>query len=484
MKKVRILFGLLAVCLLITGIVLFAPTKANAISGTDGVYSFSISAGKVTITDVDTSIAGDAIVPATLDGYPVTAIGKNAFDSCDKITSISLPDSVTTIGNEAFRYCSSVTNFSLSKNLITIGNNAFSNCKSLVTIEIPDSVVNLGGWTFNFCENLTSIIIGKSVVLVDSMMFNGCPLLNSIYVSEGNNIYASDESGLLLSADKTELILVPQGKLNVEIPDSITVIGPSSFSGCGWLTVVRIPDNVEIISDYAFMWCGNLVDVEIGKGVTTIGENAFSECARLSQWTGGDNIKTIEDSAFRDCSSLTSIVIPHSVTEIAANTFAGCTALETIYLPKPIKNIGYRAFGHYEKYSNPECISLKEIYYAGSQTDWCDVVVNTEGGGNSYFVNANVTYDYCIHNWNNGEITQAANCIENGVITYTCIGCGETKTESIEKNEAHCFENGVCPLCGSHDPSTTEPEKPLGFFEAIAAFFEQLFRTLFFFLYL
>ena len=56
------------------------------------------------------------------------------------------------------------------------------------------------------------------------------------------------------------------------------------------------------------------------------------------------------------------------------------------------------------------------------------------------------------HNWNNGEITTAATCTTNGVVTYTCLDCGETKTETIpalghgmtiiEANAATCTEGG------------------------------------------
>ena len=37
------------------------------------------------------------------------------------------------------------------------------------------------------------------------------------------------------------------------------------------------------------------------------------------------------------------------------------------------------------------------------------------------------------HNWNGGEITKKATCKESGVTTYTCIDCGKTKTETIDK---------------------------------------------------
>ena len=37
-----------------------------------------------------------------------------------------------------------------------------------------------------------------------------------------------------------------------------------------------------------------------------------------------------------------------------------------------------------------------------------------------------------VHTWNNGEVTKDASCFEEGVTTYTCTVCGQTKTEAIK----------------------------------------------------
>ena len=56
------------------------------------------------------------------------------------------------------------------------------------------------------------------------------------------------------------------------------------------------------------------------------------------------------------------------------------------------------------------------------------------------------------HNWNDGEVTTAATCTTDGVMTYTCLDCAETKIETIpalghgttiiEANAATCTEAG------------------------------------------
>ncbi|MBR6917792.1 MAG: DUF4091 domain-containing protein [Clostridia bacterium] len=46
------------------------------------------------------------------------------------------------------------------------------------------------------------------------------------------------------------------------------------------------------------------------------------------------------------------------------------------------------------------------------------------------------------HTWNDGLVIKPATCSEEGSITYTCITCGDTKTEAIEKLP-HTWDEGV-----------------------------------------
>ena len=98
-------------------------------------------------------------------------------------------------------------------------------------------------------------------------------------------------------------------------------------------------------------------------------------------------------------------------------------------------------------------------------------------------------------------------------MSYTCTICGDSYTEEIAKTNDHSYADGVCTVCGGEDPTYVPPTEPTepptdpseptdptepgvdaptepgkdeegGFFAAIAAFFEAIFRILFFFLYL
>ncbi|MCD8306634.1 MAG: hypothetical protein LUD51_00155 [Clostridia bacterium] len=70
------------------------------------------------------------------------------------------------------------------------------------------------------------------------------------------------------------------------------------------------------------------------------------------------------------------------------------------------------------------------------------------------------------HTWDNGTVTVEATCTTNGIKTYTCTDCGQTKTETIEATghsykettvNATCTSAGyavyICENCGALDTS-------------------------------
>lgn len=78
-------------------------------------------------------------------------IASCAFESCNEITSVIIPNSTTIICNGAFRWCSSLTSVTMSNNVTSIGNSAFYDCSSLTTIVLPNSLTFIGGYAFAGC---------------------------------------------------------------------------------------------------------------------------------------------------------------------------------------------------------------------------------------------------------------------------------------------------------------------------------------------
>lgn len=72
----------------------------------DGIYYNILSKTYKTVEVTrNNSYSGDVVIPASVNGYSVTNIGRAAFSRCSNLTSVSIPNSVTDIGESAFYAC-------------------------------------------------------------------------------------------------------------------------------------------------------------------------------------------------------------------------------------------------------------------------------------------------------------------------------------------------------------------------------------------
>ena len=84
---------------------------------------------------------GDVVIPAQVTyqdvTYPVTTIDYYAFNYCQGLTSITIPESITTIKDNAFYLCTRLTCVNLLTPTVVIERYAFSMCSALTTITCP-----------------------------------------------------------------------------------------------------------------------------------------------------------------------------------------------------------------------------------------------------------------------------------------------------------------------------------------------------------
>lgn len=96
-------------------------------------------------------------IPKTLGGLPVISIGDHAFEDCDKLENITIPDSVTTIGDYAFYDCDGLNGKYEWNNIQSIGNYAFAKCtnKSGLCIELKStSHTYIGDYCFAWSNGI------------------------------------------------------------------------------------------------------------------------------------------------------------------------------------------------------------------------------------------------------------------------------------------------------------------------------------------
>lgn len=75
---------------------------------------------------------GEHIVKYTLTDNTIT--GEDTFTECEKLISVTIPDSVTTISSGTFEDCSNLVSVNIPNGVTTIEENAFFNCTSLTEI--------------------------------------------------------------------------------------------------------------------------------------------------------------------------------------------------------------------------------------------------------------------------------------------------------------------------------------------------------------
>ena len=235
----------------------------------------------------DSDITG-VVMPST-----VTAIGENAFESCQNLTSIVIPDSVTDIGKSAFYSCERLISVVIGKNVSSIGDDAFYDCEKLFVVYNLSSLdITSGsydnGYVGRYALEILTSLDEKSSVWTDEDGY--------VFYESGSTCYL-----IYYTGTDTELVLPSSCKgKNYEIYEE-------AFRDCTGITSVVIPAGVTKIGDDAFAWCYSLKSVIIGDNVTDIGFYAFWGCYSLVSIVVGKNVSVIEYCAFMSCDSLTDV---------------------------------------------------------------------------------------------------------------------------------------------------------------------------------
>lgn len=125
----------------------------------------------------------DSQVDTFVFGENVELIPSSCCEELNKLTTISIPNSVKAIGDKAFLNCTSLVSVKFGNGITDIGNKAFYGCSSLKgELIIPNSVTNLGERTFDGCKNITSIIIGDNVQNISEGSFFMCFNLTKVTI--------------------------------------------------------------------------------------------------------------------------------------------------------------------------------------------------------------------------------------------------------------------------------------------------------------
>ncbi len=339
-------------------------------------------------------------IPSYLNGYPLTKIQADAFESNMNLKNVIIPKTVKEIEYWAFSSCKNLVGIKIDEDsaLTKIGKQAFYGCSNLDNITIPDTVIEIGFGAFDRTIWYDKKPYGE--IYINNVLYSykgEMPENTNIVIKEGTTSIVArcfDNKKNLVNIEIPDTVVYIgdyafddcTGLTSIELPNSVTYMGEDVFSGCNNLTSVKLSDNLKEIKDCSFWGCNKLQDINIPNAVTNIGKGAFSKCSSLKKVSISNPIEIkdntfyqcsnleevqllggalgIGDNAFYSCIKLSDITILDVSEEydgkysIGANSFSKCQSLTEITIPKNFTRIGSGAFS--------DCSNLEKVNILGS----------------------------------------------------------------------------------------------------------------------
>eukprot|EP00592_Proboscia_alata_P009872 CAMPEP_0194366698 /NCGR_PEP_ID=MMETSP0174-20130528/14756_1 /TAXON_ID=216777 /ORGANISM="Proboscia alata, Strain PI-D3" /LENGTH=508 /DNA_ID=CAMNT_0039142037 /DNA_START=47 /DNA_END=1573 /DNA_ORIENTATION=- len=304
----------------------------------------------------------------------VTSIDSNAFNGCKSITSLSLSLFLKSIGDYSFCGCSSVQSLLLPPYLRTIGKVAFAGCSSLQSIHLQDeqtflSVKTIDKLAFAYCTSLASIPNFPALQIIGTRAFGGCRFLTEVTLGPSITSAARDSFRMcaslnILRGTYQAGVILPWAITHVILDPSTTKISSSAFAGCDRLRHIVLSRKVIIIGSSSFYGCRSLSDdFTLPDSIVKVGIGAFARCSHypsnlpfhatqdIYTYMGGEGEMAPKQ--------IKEVIIDETVQEIKERDFEG-TAVERITIQASAIHIQPHAFSC--------CANLREITFTNEST--------------------------------------------------------------------------------------------------------------------
>ena len=356
-----------------------ANTNGKVAKAAKDVYTSASDVSKITSTsDGLTFYGGSEPVLIGYEGLAETVVlpekyeGKNysvaayAFYKNGTLKNVTVPKGVTKIGPAAFESCTVLEQVKIDAEITELSNKTFYGCENLTVVNLADGLKTVGVSAFEECSRLTSVGLPEGLTEIRERAFYGCKSLENIELPESLTLLGSttaSTSGFVF-ADCIAL-------KSVTIPQGVTAVCRSTFSGCRSLSSVTMR-GVVTVKGYAFRGCTALREVNM-PSVTSVLSNAFIDCISLTKVTIPENAESIGNYAFYGCSALSSIELGDGLKSIGAAAFYGHKA-SSVYIPASVTTVGGQAFACG---NSLETSPLTDIYCGASEkpdgyAEWWD----------------------------------------------------------------------------------------------------------------
>ena len=221
----------------------------------------------------------------------VEYIGRSAFYECSSIVSLTIPSSVKTIGDYAFYGCKSLGlkaeaegeapaingSVTIANGVESIGIRAFQYCESLTEIVLPESLTQIGSHLFYKCLALKSVTINGPIEAINEYTFFKCAALETVTLP---NTVKTVGKYAFRGCEHLTAIHLP----------AVESIGNYAFYQCVGLTEFIIPDSLTEMGDYAIRGCTGIKTLIVPSTVSSLGKHVFYGMRNVTLYCETENI--------------------------------------------------------------------------------------------------------------------------------------------------------------------------------------------------
>ncbi len=276
-------------------------------------------------------------VPSSLEVIRSEAFSETA------LKEFVAPDSFREIWSYAFQDCKDLERVELNRTE-SIGSMAFENCEKLSSIRLPEELNSVGTFAFSGCHSLTDISMPSRPVAVPNSLF-----YDTGYANDPQNwdqgVLSVD--GYLLRCNEDLL-----DQTRYVVPEGTIVIAENAFQNYGkTIASLVLLEGLQLIGKSAFSGMSALKDVSLPDTIRSIGYDAFGStgiAGDSSRWEGnglyvGNWLVAVENT------KLTEFAVREGTIGIADGKDTSlfptrAQSIQTLTLPSTLKYVGVRSF--------------------------------------------------------------------------------------------------------------------------------------------
>lgn len=330
----------------------------------DGFVYYDNNDGGIELVDAPADITEfNGVIKSDTPGeedITITSVGDRAFENCENLKWVTLPESVVNIGNGAFNNCNSLEGVLIqTKDHITIGNEAFDNCGSI---------------RFVASNAKKATMIDDYDPQIDDYYQSGWVRSNSLFFVPKDSDGYGEHANSLSEFDGIENYVIE------DIGDGCRVLygGASDEYTDNWIAIrsgkevpdkVILPDSTAYIYSFAFadtesehgkyeidwnnikylLWVGEYAfrdsqlggDISIGTEMSAIdiGEGVYANCKNITSMEVKSNLRSLGMFAFQGCGNMTSFHIyniPDNNVALWSGLFDECNNMRELMIDDPI----------------------------------------------------------------------------------------------------------------------------------------------------